>query len=329
MSDENQVQAEGAAAPEATEPKPDFTLVTVTREDGSTYVTLDVDRMFFPAGSEGLTRAVNYATAVANYGDSKGEVDEDGNQIGVPVVQSEKPDWPENMGAAVLPLTKRIEVRNAQGEASKVTKLYGAMLWPFPDYDAIMAHPSGPDVVRNLVAANMAQNVLNPLRRQNFDRFNEDGSLDIDLSSVPWTIEDFLERTDTGDRSIYKGYNEAVKEVLKTLKAKSDAFKYLTPQLVRQFMESKAMAEASFPQLEAKGFWVGLLDTMQTMAANAGHPVEIFDTWKATRDETVVGADLDDLDLADLSFGDPDPANMTQQPAEVDQSAAVDHGTEG
>ena len=191
--------------------------------------SVEVKRKFF--SPDEIEQATAYAQAIVD--------------SGVPLAVSDR-DWPQGMGAAILPLTKRVQ---APGEDRAKQQLYGVLYTPFPTYEAIMAHTDGANTVRDLVNSNFSQTALNPLRRQNFDKVDENGNMQVDLASVPWTLDDFIEGMSTEGRGIYKGFNEAIKVVLPKLKEKSDAFKYLTPPLVRQYLSSAAMARTFLPQL--------------------------------------------------------------------------------
>lgn len=291
--------AEAPAAATPTDPTP--AAADPTKYDGS--------RLFYP-GADKLAEAIAKAQEIARQNirvvpwGSEEVKDANGNVTGT----RNKPGvtWPQGAGAAIIPVAKNVERTvpkldkdgKPTGETSKVNErqVFTVLLWPLYSLDQIASHKDGDAFLRELVFNTQANAVLTPLRRQRVDK----GELDI--TSLPSTLDEVVEGT-AGERGLYKSYNELAKPMLDKLKGLpfGRAFSHMTPQFLRQYLSSAAMAKSFSPEFEAKGFWTKVLDSFIVAAKAKGLSTEVFDQWKATRD-AAEDIDLSSVDVSSLSL---------------------------
>lgn len=206
-------------------------------------------------------------------------------------------DWPAGAGACILPLARN-EARDVlkdgkpTGEKETYRKTYAVLVWPYFPYEAVVAANGGEAYLRTVLQADQAAAILNPLRRQRWEKS------EFDTSSCPTSLQDHIEGM-RGDRGIIAPYMEAAKKLLPKLKEMSAAFAAFTPQSLRQILQSKPMAMQFAPKLEEKGFWLGIIDKLEAVTKADGGNVEIYQRWRDTRDQEAE-IDLDTLTLDDL-----------------------------
>lgn len=217
------------------------------------------------------------------------------NASGVPVVQYPREVWPQGAGVGLIPLAKteeRTVVSEGKATSEKYRKTHAVLAWPvFPVEMILQAGPDAVAYLGSLSAADQMQRILGPLRKQDWAN---PGALD--LSSIVDTLQAHIEGQQAG-QGIVKAYNDAAIKLLPTIKKMHALFAHFTPQIMRQYLSSKALANAFSKEIEDKGFWVGLIDKLENVAKSNGAPTDIFQQWRETRDE----ATIDDLDSIDLS----------------------------
>jgi hypothetical protein len=241
----------------------------------------DEDRYFF--GPNESDKAVEMAQKIAD--------------SGTKVIQLEG-DWPVGAGFAILPIARNETVKTTvDGKVEEITKrkLHAVLLWPFYGLDSLQTAQGGADYVSQVVQADQAARILNPLRRQRWEKG------EFDISSCPKLISEHIEGM-AGDRGVIKPYLEAAKELLPVLKEKyPKVFGSFTPALLRTFLQSKAAATAFSAQLETKGLFVQIIGKLESITAKAGGNVEIYQRWRETREQDEA-INVDDVSLDSLSI---------------------------
>lgn len=217
---------------------------------------------------------------------------------GLPVynVVSWSEAWPENAGLTILPLARN-ETRNkgtAQEETSR--RCYAVLVQPFWGLDAVMSHPKGAEYLSQIIQADQAARMLNPMRKQDWEHGK------FDASGCPKSLSDHIEGM-AADGGAVKTYNEIVKLLLPSLKQMAAVFKNFTPAILRQYLSNAAVARNFAAQLEDNGFWLKIIDKLEAEAKARGMNAEIFQQWRDTRDQQVE-VDLAELDLSSLSFAE-------------------------
>lgn len=249
-----------------------------TASEAATAFTYNEDREFFSASE--LEKAAARAQEIAN------------NVPGIRVLNFTA-DWPEGAGAAILPLARNETVQDAKGNKENKRVLKAILVWPIYSLDAIQNATGGEDYLRSIVLSDQAAAILNPMRRQSWE-----GENGFDVSSCPVTLQDHIEGM-RGDRGVIAPYMEAAKLLLPKLKESSAAFAAYNPHTLRQMLQSSAMAKQLAGALEAKGFFVKIIDKLEAITKQLGGNVEIYQRWRDTRDQEAA-TDLADFDLDDL-----------------------------
>lgn len=212
----------------------------------------------------------------------------------VPVIQYPGANWPNGAGVALIPMAntqKRTVLVDGKPTEEKYRKTHAVLAWPIFPLDQIIAlGAEGAKYLENLTQADQMQRILGPIRKQEWDNLDK-----LDLSSIVDTLQAHIEGQQAG-QGIVKAFNDAAIKLLPSLKKMHKLFAAFTPQQLRQYLSSKALATAFNADIEAKGFWLGIIDKLEAITKEAGGPVEIYQQWRDTRDE----ATIDDLDTISL-----------------------------
>lgn len=210
-------------------------------------------------------------------------------------------EWPEGAGVCILPLSRNEKVKDAQGQEQSMRKLHAIQVWPWHTLASIRNSAGGEAYIEQVIRAEQAASILNPMRRQRWEKG------EFDVSSCPVSLQDHIEGM-RQDKGVIAPYMEACKVLLPQLKEKSKIFAAFTPQYLRTLLQSKPMAMQFNAKLEEKGFFVELINTLKQITTLQKGNTEIYDRWIATRDAeqevSVDDLDLDDLDLNKLVAAD-------------------------
>lgn len=187
--------------------------------------------------------------------------------------------FPDGYGLAVVPISKR------QSETGKGNVTIGIAVAAIPDPAIVGAHDKGSNFIRQVITDNFMSKVANACRPR------PDGSV---AASMPLEIEDFIESQRGG--GLLKAFSEIAPLFVKALRKKG--IKYMTSQLLRQTLQSRAFAETQFEKIGQEQ-WEKVLDGMVVKATKEGHDPAILQDWKATRDSTEV-TEVEDIDLSEF-----------------------------
>lgn len=245
------------------------------------------ERLYFEPAE--IQKAAETATAISQ------QVDETTKRP-ITVLTYQGDAWPTGAGIAILPLARNedFNVTSSGGKVEKVTRrvMHAVVVWPWFTSEAVMTHKDGGDYIRSVIQDDQAARILNPLRKQRWEKG------EFDLSGCPKALSDHIEGM-AADRGTVKAYMEAAKELLPHLKKMHAIFAQMTPQFLRQLLSSAALARSFSAKLEEKGFFTGLIDKLEAITKKAGGNLDIYIQWRVTRSEAAA-ASVDDLDLAQL-----------------------------
>lgn len=248
------------------------------------------DRHFFEVGADNMAKCSLMAQAIAVQVNP-----ETGKQFKVIVFDKE---WPSDAGAAILPLARN-EERVIDGEKATKRILHAVMVWPYFGIESVQSHKDGAGYLRELVQEDQASRILNPTRRQPWEKMSDTDWANV-LASCPATVSGHIEGM-AADRGTVKAYMEAAKDLLPHLKKMHAVFAQMQAPFLRQLLSSAALAKSFAAGLEAKGFFVGLIDKLEAITKAKGMPTDIYTQWRETRDEAVIES-VDDLDIASLGI---------------------------
>jgi hypothetical protein len=185
---------------------------------------------------------------------------------------------PDGYDVAIIPLTKRTEDKGNVPVALWVAAI--------PSLETIAAHEGGQRYIADKIADALINKLANSVRPN--EKKTADGPL-----SVPLSVDDFIVAA-TRDQGL-STFREHAKDWVKALR--DIGLIAMNASLLRQVLSSAKFAEQQFPKIpQAK--WVALIDKMLARAAKENLDPGIIAVWKASRDETVLGAE--DFDLAAL-----------------------------
>ncbi len=215
---------------------------------------------------------------------------------GLPI--SQYPDeFPEDCIIGVLPVTERVDDMSYTPEVGKkrrqVDTVRHVLVWPFATLDQCLNAERAQ--VEAMCLSAQANAVTRPFRGA------QDYSA-LDLSLIPRELSEIIGEKDRGR---YKVYNELCKPFVAIFSKGDDPrYRHVTPPIFRQYCESKALAEAVVPGLEAKGMIVKVINALIKAAESKGMNAQLFHEWLATRDASeVVEVDYDaDLDAVAASL---------------------------
>ena len=179
---------------------------------------------------------------------------------------------PAGFGVSIFPISRR----GAEGN-----EIIGVAVAAIPDPETIANHEKGSDFIRNVLISAFQAKVANAVRPR------ADGST---AGSIPASIEDFI-TSQRGSGSL-KTYTAMATVFVKTIKKMG--IKFMTSQILKQTLQSKAFAESQFPKIPQDG-WEKILHAMVSKAANEGLDPAILNHWLATRNdaEMHIAEDLD------------------------------------
>jgi len=226
--------------------------------------------------------------------------------LNIPAVTYNKP-WPDNAGAVIIPLRKRVEKQGAKEGDPKETKLFGILLWPSWSLQDVLAHDKGAENLEEIWRESQVKSITSALLRTDFSVLGKTNPQtnqphEIDTSGCPDSLRDILEGV-TGDRGKFKSYNAAIANILPKLKKMNEAiFKHMSPPQIRQFLSSQSHAKALAPELEANGFWAKLITVLEDEAKRLDMSTEIFNEWRTTREAPTTEQSINfDVDLSQLA----------------------------
>lgn len=245
----------------------------------------DEDRYFFPVSEREKGSA--FVNQIASQTNEKGEAK-------YAIVPWEG-DWPEDAGISVLPLARNFTFNKGTADEKTERVCYAVEVWPYWELDAVMKHPKGAEYLSQIIRADQAARILNPMRKQDWEHGK------FDPAGCPKTLNDHIEGM-AADGGAVKTYNEMAKLLLPSLRNMAVVFKNFTPAYLRQLLSNAAVARTFSAKLEDGGFWLQIIDQMEAEAKKQGLNAEIFQTWRDTRNQQAE-VDLDQLDLSKLSFG--------------------------
>ncbi len=187
--------------------------------------------------------------------------------------------FPEGYGLAIVPISRR------GSEPGSGNIAIGVVVAAIPDPEIVAAHEKGGEFIRSAIVDVFMAKVANACRPR------PDGTV---ASTFPFSIEDFIESR--RGRENMKAFSEIASIFVKALREKG--IRYMTPQLLRQTLQSTAFAEAQFEKI-SQSAWQRVLDAMIVKAKAEGLDPAILVNWKKTRDQIEM-MEIGDLDLDDL-----------------------------
>lgn len=189
-------------------------------------------------------------------------------------------EFPAGMDILVLPISKRSD----EGKGNQVT---GACIAAVPSIETIMSHEKGEAFIRASIITAFSIKLGNAVRPK-------EGSDQLDETSIPSTVEDFIENRRGGGG--LEAYNTVAKDLVAALR--KQGLKLITIPLLRQVLSSRAFAENAYPRIK-QDHWVKVLDVAMVLASKKQLDTAVMQNWKDTRDKATV-SEVEELNLGDL-----------------------------
>lgn len=202
----------------------------------------------------------------------------------------ENDEVPEGWGIAVVPISKRIKDESGEGKTINL----GVCIAKVPSPELILEDEAGRDFVRRTLMDNCISQVASAARPD-----KDTGKIDAE-TFVPKELKDFITIRTKGEG--LKTFNSLAPDVLKLLKKKSPALKYLNTQLLRQALQNAAWAKTTLPNIP-QSHWEGLLNAMIALARKKEMDPSILQQWLSRRDQAEMEAiTVEDFDAAIASL---------------------------
>ncbi len=203
----------------------------------------------------------------------------------------ETEEVPDGWGIAVVPISKRIK-DDKSGDTSTVN--LGAVVARVPSPELILDDEKGKEFVRRVLMDNVFAQIASASRPD-----KDTGQIDRE-AFVPKELTDFITIRTKGEG--LKTFNMLAPDVLKMLKKKSPALKFLNAALLRQALQNASWANSTLPNIPQE-HWEALLKAMIALARKKEADPSILQQWLARRDQAEMEAVVvEDFDAAIASL---------------------------